>query len=151
MCFVLYGGVTTRIPHVPWVDQHRAFHTRNLLTTEFVIREQFHQQQVFYLGSSHGCGCGFPSWMIHNGSWPGLGFNELEEEALRETEADRGELVSFLNRLLEVNKDVELYGCWSGEEAEPSVATTELEIDEICNPTFMFCERMKYLVRRSVT
>lgn len=46
---------------VRWGETYPAFNTQLLSDTEAPVREQFSFPNVIYLGSHHGCGCGFMS------------------------------------------------------------------------------------------
>ena len=143
MCFVLYIAATSPIPAIPWDENRRAVHTTELNEFALPVKGKFDRPNVKYVGSSQGCGCGFGHVMYQNGGWP-------EESMLGEPDDEQAEnhtqLASVLRSLLEQNPEVELFGCWSGDEDEAVAGHKTMSLDELANPDFHFRERVLYTV-----
>lgn len=150
MCFVLYAGSENSIPTIAWDESARALHCCELSEHELAVQKQFRAANVMYVGSDLNCGCGYRSAMYQGGDWP-------EEEAIGQDwydlssdetdyDANHQQLHGFIGSLLNNTKQVELYGCQSGEEEGLCKSELAITLDDLVRPTFMFRERGHYTV-----
>ena len=75
-----------------------------------IIRHQFSKPHVMYLGAYEGCACGFGK----HGERGRLSLDSLR---------------MFLKEQLERVEELELYGCWIGDETEPPEERLEVTPD----------------------
>lgn len=113
MCLTLY--VASYKPIRAKADE--AFSVESLWDTSgfekrSIVRHQFSKPHVMYLGAYEGCGCGF-------GKAGGQG--RLSLDSLR----------TFLKEQLETVTELELYGCWIGDETEPPEERLEVTPDQV--------------------
>jgi hypothetical protein len=147
MCFLLYAGTLKSIPRLEWNQNARDLSVRGLLDGEKPIRQHFSRPEVQYIGSTTGCGCGFPNVMEQNGEWPYWqdpnevrGPDDVAEELF-----NREGLVRLLRS---TGEDViELYVIWAGASGEPPHIREEIELSEILKSDFRFKEFGSYRVK----
>lgn len=111
MCMVVYVGSDYLLPTWPWEQTKPAFHVTDLGHPDHPVRARFTKPFVFYAGSQDGCGCGF-----HYGPYGGGDPDAVVEDA---TAACRRAFGEYLAVALQHQNEVEVYACWSGDEAEP--------------------------------
>jgi len=140
MCFLLYAGTEKPIARVAFNKDARDLSVVSLDQIDGQIRQHFTQPEVQYIGSTTGCGCGFPSVMEQNGGWP---FWEDPDEIrdpddIAEDLFNREGLVRLLRN---TGEDViELYGIWADSHGEPPHVHEEIGVSEILRPDFQFKE-----------
>lgn len=148
MCFVLYIGTDEPVRTIAWDERDRKVHTRELAEHDAGVARHFAKAHVTYVGSDQGCGCGFRHVMFQNGEWPEESMPGDDRDAAEETRRNHEQLHQFLKAELERSGEVELYGCWDGDFAEPSAGCGTLQVDRILDPGFHFRERFGYAIRR---
>ncbi len=111
MCMVVYIASDYALPTSAWDEARRRFYVTALSEGDEPVRRQFSKPCVYYVGSHEGCGCGF---QYGEHEW-------LEEDpvALAAAQDSRRCLVEFLSVALQHQPTVELFACWSGDEAAP--------------------------------
>lgn len=142
MCFVLYLGSNRERPVSAWVETARRFYVKAGDEDAERARGHLEKQRVYYLGSSSGCGCGFrrePDWV----------FAEEDPTQREEVERDQRDLVGYLRACLEDEEELELLGCWSGDEEAPPKKQRALTLEELASPEFYFEEGEKLLLKRA--
>jgi hypothetical protein len=85
---------------------------------------------VRYLGSHLHCGCGFRCDTLDA---------EADEAAGKQDSHDR--LADYLVALPKDARPVQIYGCWSGEEAEPTEHLRRVSVERLREADFEFRER----------
>lgn len=113
MCMVVYAGSDHPLPTWLWDQNRPAFHVTARADPTDPVRQRFTKPFVYYLGSHEGCGCGF-----HYGPYAGGEINPAVEPAVTDSRRRLGE---YLAVALQHQPEVEVYACWSGDEAEPPV------------------------------
>ena len=119
MCMVLYLGSDAALPTSEWAAERPACTVGAPRPSERVVRRHFAKAHVRYLGSHTGCGCGF-----------GFGFGVAEGDPVEGDAAEaasRRWLAELVGGLVEAEGEVELYACWSGDEALDAVERTRLQ------------------------
>lgn len=144
MCFVLYLASDHPVPAIPWDEADRKLHTRELNEHDGRVVEHFKKAFVKYVGSDQGCGCGFRHVGPNTDEW-GKWIPEGEEEP-DEEQVNHRQLHSLLSGLLEKEAEIELFGCWNGDYAEPSSGSLAISPATILDEKFHFSERRCYLV-----
>jgi hypothetical protein len=140
MCFVLYMASDRERPEIPWNIEARSFNVKADDADAANARGQFTKRNLYYLGSDNGCGCGYrlnPLWV-----------DEKEPDKLREGAANQAALHRYVRSCLEEEDTIELFGCWSGDEALPAPVYREVTVNDLVDPEFYFAERERILVRR---
>lgn len=144
MCFQLYAGTTKPLPRSAFEPGSQDLPVEALTVRDAVVKRHFSSPEVQLVGSTSGCGCGFPHVMLQGGGWPYLeDLSVAKEEAVSER-LNCEKLVS----LLESTGDsaVELYGIWEGDFAEPPEAHENITLEAILEPGFRLKERGFYRV-----
>jgi len=146
MCFQLYAGTTNPIPRIAWNHGARDISVQSLKEVEKGIRQHFANPEVQYIGSTTGCGCGFPNVMWQNGGWPHWDDpNEISDPS--DIAEDRFNCEGLVNLLRSTGEEsVELYGIWSGNEQKPPHAREVIDVNDILDPAFLFKEYGYYTV-----
>ncbi|QDU21170.1 hypothetical protein ETAA1_31350 [Urbifossiella limnaea] len=111
MCMVVYVGSDYPLPTWPWDQSRPAFHVVEQSDPADPVRQRFTKPYVYFAGSQDGCGCGF-----HYGPY---GTDDPDAEVDAATAACRRAFGDYLAVALQHQREVEVYACWSGEEAEP--------------------------------
>src|SRR5688572_16382968 len=115
MCMVVYIG--SDVPLRTWAfDAARpAFHVTEVPSGDEAVKRYFSKSHVYYAGAYEGCGCGFQY---------GRAFEEAQyiPEQLAAADACRAAVEAYVREALGAQAWVEIYACWSGDEAEPPSA-----------------------------
>ena len=139
MCMAVYLASDVALPEIAWDAQAPAFHvTGDLGPHGREVVRHFSKPFAYYVGSHTCCGCGFS----YGQNEP----DEMQEDAAaaRKSVAD---LAAYLRQALSVTPELELYSCWSGDEAEAELSRVSLSPDEIGGERFWFDERRLAIVR----
>jgi hypothetical protein len=140
MCMAYYLGTDGDAPLIPWEEDAPGFYTAEVLPGEEAVRKHFSVPRIVFFGSHEKCGCGFRC--------DAFGEPELEDATERQTRADHEALVRYVKDLLANAQTVQIYGCWSGDEAEPSGAERTCTLRDLKAPDFQFHERERLTVLR---
>lgn len=142
MCMVYFIGTDKDIPLIEFNSTEPAFHVIELSEQEQIVQEHFSKLRVHYIGSSQGCGCGFraqPSCVY-----------DPDSEEFSTTIKDHNALADYLDQLMVLGeKEIELYGCWSGDEKEKSESRRECSTSDIRQNAFQFNEREFLVIKKS--
>ena len=121
MCMVLFLGSDTDLATSKWSKEEPACYVGELASYEEPVRQHFTKKHVRYLGSHLGCGCGF-----------GFEYETTEGED-PENPVSRRWLVDLLDSLAKAEGEVEVYSCWSGDEALDAEERKQLRPDDFAN------------------
>ncbi len=144
MCFMLYAGTDRPLARREWSkDAPEELGVWSLKEGEEQIQAHFTKPEVQNIGSTTGCGCGFPSIMFANGEWPWWD-GCLEQDQIEDEQANRDALVRVLRSSGETT--VELYGVWYSDCEKASKITEEILLSSILDPSFRFKEQGFYRV-----
>lgn len=140
MCFLLYMASDRNRPEIAWDAAAPRFHVRAHDPGVPRVRPRFTKPHVVYLGSSESCGCGFRQ--EHDREF---GPDDPERRAV--TEDNQRQLHAWVRECLADEPEVELFGCWAGDEAEEAVGHRLLGVDELVSDAFVFVEGEVLTVR----
>jgi len=126
-------------PIIKWDDAHPAFYVSTDDPDSARAKEQFEKQNVHYLGSDNGCGCGFR----RENDW----LSDDENVRVSKGENQR-QLAMYIAECLRDEESVELYGCWSGDEDSPAVRHRVIAVGELIDENFFFIEKEHITVVR---
>ena len=132
MCLVVYMSSARERPTIPWDEKEPRFHVKADDPDSEKAQVHFSKPRVYYLGSDNGCGCGFrreTDYMIR----------EAEELASKQDNQKR--LHDHVSNCLADEEFVELFSCWSGDEAEPIESRRDVELADVISENFFFAER----------
>ena len=104
MCMVVYIASDYPLPTSAWDQTRPRFYVEEVSDREASVRRHFSKPCVYYAGSHEGCGCGFQ-------------YGEYEDEHPPANEDSRRRLAEFLSVALQQQPEVEVFACWSGDEA----------------------------------
>ena len=91
------------------------------------------KRNVYYTGSSQGCGCGWGAWD-----------DELDDDSEKlEKQKDRESLFKLLTDL----EDAHLIFCWKGDEAKKLEREEILDIAKLKDITFEFEDCVDYILK----
>jgi len=147
MCFMLFVGTDKPLPLKEWRRDAPDICVRSLSGDEERIKPHFSKPLVQYVGSTAGCGCDFPHWILFNGEPPADGFDGREEDQKQTNTENAKRLV----RLLRGNGggSFEIYGVWAGNWSKPQLDQKYIQLDEVLSPSFLFGEQVFYRVKAS--
>ncbi len=129
-CFL---GASIDTPLVAFNEADARFHVSEPTAEEMIAQRHLATPHVRYVGSHTDCGCGFRC--------EALGDPALRAEGAADTQADHEAFATYLNRLPAEAHPVRIFGCWSGDEAEPPEHFRSCAADDIRAPDFTFRER----------
>ena len=139
MCVMCYIGVNSKIQEIEFNQENPAFCIEKVDISDF-DEKTFTSSNIYWVGSSAGCGCGFGMQRIpeniisevrvlvkNKKKIPEKYRNYFEyedtiedvEDTIKESTEfaeDTEKLYSLICELSENNNVVELFGCWSGSE-----------------------------------
>jgi hypothetical protein len=131
MCLVLYMASAKRRPLVPWDQKAPRFHVTGEDADARKARVQFTKKRVHYVGSEHGCGCGFRQESD-------IGY--AEPETLASKRDNHRSLHDYVEACLADEDFIELFSCWSGDEADAAESSRDVTLEDLLQETFFFSE-----------
>ncbi|HWE00791.1 MAG TPA: hypothetical protein VG326_00170 [Tepidisphaeraceae bacterium] len=117
---VVYIGSDARLRTWPFDAAKPGFHVTEVSTQDEAVKSQFSKPHVYYAGAFEGCGCGFQ----YGREYPEV---EDDREGLAAAEACRAGIEAYIEEALRLQPAVEIYACWSGDEAESPSAKRALD------------------------
>ena len=145
MCFMLFVATDKALPLKEWREDAPGIWVGPLRENEAAVRGHFNKPVVQYVGSTSGCGCDFPHWILFNGEVPTDGFDGRDEGLRKVNYENAKNLVKLLRDSSETS--VEIYSVWAGNESNPPLSKKSITIEGILMPTFLFGEQVFYQVR----
>lgn len=139
MCLILYLGSNKPRPLIAWNESAPRFHVTDDDANAKLAAKHLKKRYVYYVGSDNGCGCGFRQEnddMID------------DAEQLASKSDNQTLLWEYVSKCLENEDFIELYSCWSGDEALPHVDERTIDISELLAYDFWFAERQRTVVTR---
>lgn len=133
MCLAVYIAAAAELPIIPWEEGVTVFSTQALGADEETVLQHFRYPYVLYAGAYEGCGCGFN----HGAEYPEEDGDEDDEEELRLAQKSRAELSRYVCEAVAAHGQVEIFGCWEGEQAELR-SRKRIAVDALSQPTFYF-------------
>src|SRR5688500_1518811 len=115
MCMVVYIGSDVPLRTWPFDPARPAFHVTDVPAGDEAVKRHFSKPHVFYAGAYEGCGCGCQYGRAFEGS-------HYVPEQLAAADACRAAVEAYVREALALQRSVEIYACWSGDEAEPPSA-----------------------------
>ncbi len=138
MCTAIYIASDQPLPLVEWDEAAPAFYVTGLDEDAQVVRQYFAGENVYYVGSYQGCGCGLAYQPYPGGD---------EEEADR-TRRDWDHFAHYLEDLLQRVSTVELFTCWEGDQHEPPTTRVVINPVDIREGRFEYDEGTYAEIRR---
>jgi hypothetical protein len=143
MCWAMYLFTDNHIEEKEWNNGNRQMFIKNFkLKKEMgkdsgVLKWGDHNMNIYYIGSSQGCGCG---WKLpYNYS---IGINdEDEKDEIEETAKDRNDLYKLLKSDNYINSYIII--CWEGDQEESIKGIKKIKINNIKNMDYDFDELIK--------
>lgn len=147
MCFMLFVGTDNPLPLKEWRKDIPDICVQPLSGDEEAVRTHFSKPFVQYVGSTAGCGCDFPHWLLFNGEPPADGFDGRDDDQKQTNTENAKRLV----RLLHENggRVFESYGVWAGNWSKPPLDQKDMQLHEVLSPSFLFGEQVFYRVKGS--
>lgn len=143
MCLALYLAADRSLPLIPqreypkdvmssptWPQESQRFQTAALRPEQDSVRTHFSHAHVRYAGSYEGCGCGFNFAR----QYPDF------EDDLKHLAVARESVAELLRYVVEYQVR-EIYVCWFGDEAKPTVHHRTITPNELIVPDFFFREQ----------
>jgi hypothetical protein len=132
---MLYVASNAELPLLPWNESDPGFHVTELSEQEKSVKPKFKNRHVYYAGAYEGCGCGFQA-----GEYPGYEDNEIDLKI-----ASLSGLADYLDAQLEKGVNIELFGCWDGDQTLPIENERTVSPESFRSKVFWFKDR-EYLV-----
>ncbi len=132
MCLVLYMSSERERPTIPWDEKAPRFHVKSEDSAARKARPHFTKKNVYYLGSDNGCGCGFKRE---------TDYADDESEGLASKQDNQKLLRDYIEACLVNEEFVELFSCWSGDEAKPVESRRDVALADLVSRDFFFSER----------
>lgn len=138
MCRMLYVASNSELPLLPWNENDPGFHVTELSERDKSVKSKFKNKHVYYAGAYEGCGCGFQA-----GEYPGYEDDEIDLKM-----KSLSGLADYLDEQLLNGLDIELFGCWDGDQTLSVENKRTVSPETIRSQEFWFKDR-EYLVVRS--
>ncbi len=135
----LYLASTSKLPHIDLDRESPSFNTKELDQSEQNVRTHFSMENVLYVGSDQGCGCGFRHAIIEGNEWL------IVTEEDNSSEKNHTELVNFISSNIKEGY-VEIFSCWNGDVDKPPIAREEIKLAELIDKHFHFKEQGLYRI-----
>lgn len=132
---MLYIASNVVLPLLPWDEHNPGFHVTELSENEKVVESKFKNIYAYYAGAYEGCGCGFQA-----GEYPGYEDEEIDLQI-----ASLNGLASYLDDQLKEDSEIELFGCWDGDQSKSIQNTRTITTASIRRNDFWFKDR-EYLI-----
>lgn len=111
MCYVVYIGTSQVLGTSEWDESNPSFFIEALSTVDQKeVRKQFSMENVYYVGSHEGCGCGFA-------------YDEEFDKGYEDLNQRKASVLKFnelLKDVLNKSGECEIFLCWGGDESEES-------------------------------
>lgn len=133
MCLAMYLFTDKNLKQIEWIKTNPAFFIKEFSEAKEPKTFKWNRDcfNVYYLGSTNGCGCG----------WKPINFYEEEIERLQKIN-DRKNLVSELQKI-NLNNSW-LVVCWEGDQGCELLSEQRITLNDIENPEFEFDQLRKY-------
>ena len=139
MCMTLYLASTSKLPFIELDRKFPSFYTKELDQSEQNVRTHFSMENVLYVGSDQGCGCGFRHAIIDGNEW--LAVTEEDDSS----QDNHTKLVEYISSNIKQGI-VEISSCWNGEVDKLPINREEIKLEELNNENFHFKERGLYRI-----
>ncbi len=118
MCHVLYLGIDHEVPPVPFNPEKPACY----LQASELVRDKLTRPFIYEVGTCEGCACAFEYGLlpIENSE------DQIADDACRQS-------ARWLFDLLGRHLPLELYSCWTGDEAKPALQRIDTTLDQFCD------------------
>lgn len=126
---MLYLGSDQHLQTVEWTEENPKV-TISEIESNQIKPKHFSKNNVSYVASMEGCGCGFRQEFDFN--YPDFSEIEVKKE-------NQNQLHKQLKELLEKEISLELFGTWAGGEEECEVKK-EIKVDDLLKDDFYFAE-----------
>jgi hypothetical protein len=145
MCWSMYLFTDNHIEEREWNNDNRQIFIRNIKQKKMgndsgVLNWGDHNINIYYIGSSQGCGCG---WKLPCNYSIGISDDD-EKEEIEETAKDRNDLYKLLKSDNYINSCIII--CWEGDQGETIKGTEKIKVDDIKNMNYDFDELTKYIL-----
>ncbi len=147
MCMTFYIGSSQPLPILQWDGNNPGFHTIPLSEEEKSIYKQISFPNILYVGSHHGCGCGFRHAILDGEQWSRLVFEEEELEELEKIQGNHLQLYNYIQSNAGDGEPFEIYGCWDGDLNEAALSVEEINVADLLAKDFDFRERGLYTIK----
>jgi len=134
---VVYVASDYDLPTSVWDQARPRFYVQEVTDRNAPVRRHFSQPCVYYAGSHEGCGCGFQ-------------YGEYEDEDPSANQDSRRRLAEFLSLALQHQPAVEVFACWSGDEAAPAEHRGRVRPMDLIRDRTFFRERELLVVSEQV-
>ena len=142
MCMVVYVASDYALPTSAWDQARPRFYVEEVSDRDAPVRRHFSQPCVYYAGSHEGCGCGFQYGEYefdYDDDDPSA--NEESRRRLAANQDSRRRLAEFLAVALQHQPAVEVFACWSGDEAVPAEHRGRVRPADLLRDRTFFRER----------
>lgn len=140
MCMVYFLGASIDTPLIAFDEDAPAFNVREPEPEEMAAQRHLATPHIRYVGSHTSCGCGFRC--------EALGDTSPRDEGAADTQADHEALASYLSSLPPEAQTIRIFGCWSGDEADPPEHFRSCAAEDIREPDFTFREKELITITR---
>ncbi len=142
---MLFVGTDKPLPRSEWSKEAPNVWVGTVGENEAAVTTHFTKPAIQYVGSTAGCGCDFPHWILFNGEIPADEFDGRDEDQKKCNCENARKLVTLLRCTGE--SSVELYGVWAGNWAKSPVSMKSILLEEILDPGFLFGEQVFYRIQ----
>jgi hypothetical protein len=148
MCFQLDAATTKPLQRRVWERDSPSLAVKALRAHDAAIKSHFSNPEVQFIGSTSGCGCGFPRDFFQDGKWFYFDEDQIDADEAANHSLNRQGLYDLLKS--SGDSTVELYGVWDGDFAEPPLAYESIAAEKILSPEFRLKEQGFYRVNITV-
>jgi hypothetical protein len=150
MCWAMYLFTENIIDEIKWDDKNPGMFIENITLKKKSGKElgddvgvfnwNENKRNIYYIGSSQGCGCGWQS--------PQYGFIDMNDETEKNEFENRIKDRNNFYNLLKSNDFIRSYIiiCWEGDQYKEINKVEKLNIEKIKDVDYNFNELTKYLL-----
>jgi len=144
MCWAMYLFTDNVIDEIKWDDNNPGLFIEKIYKEKNmdynVNNWNENNKNIYYIGSSQGCGCG---WQSPNHEF--LDLNDEDEKKEYENKIkDRIELFKILNK--NINNGSFFIICWEGDQGNEIKQILNFNIELIKDDNYQFEELIKYMI-----
>ena len=135
MCFFLYLASDNKLETEEWEEKNPKVVISSKGDISFVETEKFTKENIYFVSSSEGCGCGFRQKF--DVEYP----DYLEIEQKVEKDKNQQQLFELMQKVLKNEEYIELVGCWDGDQESEIEFRREIKLEELLEESFFFREK----------
>lgn len=135
MCFFLYLASDNKIETEEWKEKNPKVGISSKSDISFGEEEKFKKENIYFVYSTEGCGCGFRQKFD-------VEYSDFFETVQKvEKDKNQQQLFELMQKVLKNEEYIELFGCWDGDQESEIEFRREIKLIELLEESFFFREK----------